>query len=297
MTNTTKGVIAAIIGSIAYGLNPFFVLPQFEEGMTIESITTYRFVLVSICLAVFMLLQKQSFLVNKKQAGLLITLGGLFFISCISLFASFRYMDAGIACTLLFIYPVMVAFVMAALYKERLSLYKYLCIAATILGIFLLYDGGIEPLSVTGFILVMISALSYTIYIIVINKTSISAFSSVKLAFWSMFVCAVILCVRLIFERDLQLIPNGKVLFSSLGLVLISTIVSLVSLNFAIRKIGSTYAAILGAFEPVTAVFVGVLVFDEKLTFTVAIGALIIVMAVSLIIAGNVVLHQLKKIF
>lgn len=52
-------------------------------------------------------------------------------------------------------------------------------------------------------------------------------------------------------------------------------------------RIGSTPTAILGALEPVTALFFGVAVFGERFTLRIGTGVLLILVAVTLIIAGK----------
>ena len=68
----------------------------------------------------------------------------------------------------------------------------------------------------------------------------------------------------------------------------------------AIQYIGSTPTAILGALEPVTAIFFGVTVFGEMLTLRESIGLVMIVTAVTFVIAGsNITLYliRFRKLF
>ena len=57
--------------------------------------------------------------------------------------------------------------------------------------------------------------------------------------------------------------------------------------------IGSTSTAILGALEPVTALFFGVLLFHEKLTPRLMVGILMIITAVTLIIIGKSLIKKM----
>ena len=74
---------------------------------------------------------------------------------------------------------------------------------------------------------------------------------------------------------------------NAVALALFPTIVSLVTMAGAIRRIGSTPTAILGALEPVTALFFGVAVFGERFTLRIGVGVSLILVAVTLIIAGK----------
>ena len=73
----------------------------------------------------------------------------------------------------------------------------------------------------------------------------------------------------------------------ALSLSLVSTIISLVLLTIAIKEIGSTPTAIMGALEPLTAVLIGVLLFGENFTWRLVGGIILILGAVMLIILGN----------
>lgn len=65
----------------------------------------------------------------------------------------------------------------------------------------------------------------------------------------------------------------------------VPTVLSLIFMVKAVKIIGSTPTAILGALEPVTAVSIGVLVFGEILTVRLGIGIALILGSVVLIAA------------
>lgn len=66
-----------------------------------------------------MKMQKQSFAIKKADVLPLCIMGLLFSFSSLFLFMSYNYMDAGIASTILFVYPVLVAIIMAVVFKEK----------------------------------------------------------------------------------------------------------------------------------------------------------------------------------
>ena len=74
---------------------------------------------------------------------------------------------------------------------------------------------------------------------------------------------------------------------SAVRLAALPTAVSLLCTTQAIHYIGSTPTAILGALEPVTAVFFGVVIFHEELTARLGLGIALILVAVTLIVAGG----------
>ena len=81
----------------------------------------YRFSLAAVVLACILFIQKQSFRLSRKEVKTLCLLGILFAVSSLTFYTSFHHMDAGIASTLLFVYPIMVAVIMSLFFKERIS--------------------------------------------------------------------------------------------------------------------------------------------------------------------------------
>lgn len=289
MNGKLKGIICGVVAAISYGTNPLGALFLYKEGVNASSVLFYRFSLAAIILGILMLVQKTSFKVTKKELGVLACLGLVFGISSLSLFTSFNYLDAGIASSLLFVYPVMVAVIMAIFFKEKISFATVVSICLALGGIALLYKNETgATLSTLGVVLVMISSLSYALYIIIVNKSTM-LMSSVKLTFYVLLFCVSTIIIRSFFGEGnhIQLLTTPSMWGWALMLALIPTIVSLILMVIAVHHIGSTPTAIMGALEPLTAVMIGVLVFGEVLTTRVAIGILMILLGVIIIIANK----------
>ncbi len=289
MNGKLKGIICGVVAAISYGTNPLGALFLYKEGVNASSVLFYRFSLAAIILGILMLVQKTSFKVTKKELGVLACLGLVFGISSLSLFTSFNYLDAGIASSLLFVYPVMVAVIMAIFFKEKISFATVVSICLALGGIALLYKNETgATLSTLGVVLVMISSLSYALYIIIVNKSTM-LMSSVKLTFYVLLFCVSTIIIRSFFGEGnhIQLLTTPAMWGWALMLALIPTIVSLILMVIAVHHIGSTPTAIMGALEPLTAVMIGVLVFGEVLTTRVAIGILMILLGVIIIIASK----------
>ena len=294
MSLQTKGVILAIISAICYGMNPLGALFLYEEGLNVNSVIFYRFIFASILLAIFMIIKKDSFYLKFKEIILLALLGLLFGISAISLFNSFLYMDAGLASTVLFIYPIFVAIIMALFFKEKNSIITILSIIFAFLGVVLLYESDGANVSNFGIFLVIVSSLCYAIYIVIINQYL--KMSALKVTFYSMLFCTITILIHSFFDSSLNIMPlvNFNMWFYTIFLALVPTIISLLFLIKAIQLIGSTSASILGALEPLTAVLIGVYVFNEKITFWLVIGIVFILFGVILIILKNILEKKIK---
>ena len=182
-------------------------------------------------------------------------------------------MDAGIASTILFVYPVLVAIIMAVVFKEKVSPVTMFSIALAFVGISLLCKSpGGQTLSLVGITFVFLSSLSYAIYIVGVNRSSLKDMPIAKLTFYVLLFGLSVYVVRLKFCTGLQPIPTPLLWVNAISLAVFPTVISLVTMTKAIHYIGSTPTAILGALEPVTALFFGVLIFGEQLTPRIILG-------------------------
>ncbi len=289
----TKGFVCGTIAAATYGMNPLFTLPLYGEGMTVDSVLFYRYSFAVLILGILLKLKGQSLALRKHEILPLVIGGLLFSASSLLLFLSYRYMDAGIASTILFVYPVMVAVIMFLFFHEKASLLTVFCILLALSGISLLYKGdGGEALSLLGMLLVILSSLSYAIYIVGVNHSSLKTMPTGKLTFYALLFGLSVYVVRLHFCADLQMIPSGTAWANILAIATLPTVVSLVCTAVAIHSIGSTPAAILGALEPVTALFFGVVVFNEQLTPRIILGVIMILTAVTFIVVGKPLLAR-----
>lgn len=262
-----------------------------------DSVLFYRYAFAIGMMAVLLRFQRVDMRVRRRELPLLGIYGLLFSASSLFLFLSYNYMDAGIASTILFMYPVMVALIMAVFFHERASLLTWVCIVLAVGGVSLLTktsDG--SSVSVLGITFVLLSSLSYAIYIVGVNRSSIARMPSAKLTFYALCFGILIYIMRTRGLSELQ-VPHTLLGWTcAFCLALFPTIISLVTMTISIRNIGSTSAAILGALEPITALVVGTLVFGERLTLRICLGIVLVLTAVTLLVAGKKIYYVLKAL-
>lgn len=290
MNNNTKGILNGVIASVSYGMNPLFALPLYAQGIEVNSVLFYRYFFAVVIYFLWLkCVKKISLKIAKSELVPLFFLGIFFSLSSLTLFESFHYIEAGIACTILFIYPVIVALIMAIFFKEKITKTVVSAIFLTSIGIALLYKGKPDSaLSLKGVAIVLASAFLYAFYIVgVKNIKSIKFMNSAKLSFYVMLFGLLVYVVNLKFCTNLQGLTTITAWLFVIGLAIFPTIISLETIGIAIKLIGSTNTAILGALEPLTAIFFGILFFNESLTLRISIGVILILFGVFLIISGK----------
>lgn len=304
MNVKAKGYILGAIAAATYGMNPLFALPLYEAGMDPDSVLFYRYLFAIPILAIMIKARGRSFKLGRKEALPIVVMGLLLALSSLTLFESYNYMEAGIASTILFVYPIMVAVIMAMFFKEKISVQTVLCIMLALAGIGMLYQSGggsgETTLNPIGVGIVMLSSLSYAIYIVGVNQSSLKDMPTLKLTFYALLFGFTLFLVISGFGTRLKPVPEWYHWGNLLALAVLPTVVSFLCTTQAIHYIGSTPTAILGALEPVTAVFFGVTIFGESLTPRIVTGIVMIILAVTIIIAGGSIttyMVRFKKMF
>lgn len=209
MNAKVKGYFLGAIAAATYGTNPLFALPLYKDGMDPDSVLFFRYLFAIPILGMMIKGRGRSFKVERKAVAPLIVMGLLVAFSSLALFQSYNYMEVGIASTLLFVYPIMVALIMALVFKEKLTLQTVFCILLALAGIGLLYkssDG--TTLNLTGVLLVMASALSYAIYIIGVNQSTLKTVATLPLTFYILLFGVSLFLVRVGFGKDLYIVDK-----------------------------------------------------------------------------------------
>ena len=285
--NAIIGYPAGIITGITYGLNPLFAKPLMEAGASTEAILFFRYGIAVILLGAYLVLKKESFRINLRQAGVLLGLGLLFSSSSAFLFEAYKYIASGLATTLVFLFPVMVAIIMVFL-KVVPSWPVWLSIAATFAGVMIMTGGsGSEPVNPTGVWFSIAAAFFYALFIVIINRSkAIASIPNSILTFYALLAGTVFFLTRCALKgEELMAGLDGFMPWVNLiGLAVLPTIVSTAGLAVATRNIGATKASVLGVFEPITAILIGTVVFGEVLTPNIIAGILISVVAVTFMI-------------
>ncbi len=283
-----KGYLYGCISSACYGLIPLFAVPMMRKGMDIDSILSYRFACASLVMCIMLLIRKISLRITLKEFFLLAILGTVFASSSQFLFLGYNYLTVGIASTILFTYPAFVALIMFLLFKERIRFVTLASIVLAFIGVALLYlgDGQTGPVSLLGVIIILLSSLSYGVYMIIVNKSRVKTMNGTKLTFYAMMFSSFIFTAKALIANNghLASFPDFSSVVCLLSLALVPTIISGITMVKSVHYVGSTITAVLGAMEPLTAVLVGIIAFSEKFTTSLAVGMALIIGAVTIIV-------------
>ena len=288
--SSVMGYAAGIVTGVTYGLNPLFAKPLMQAGVPVDTMLSFRYLLAVAILGMWLLFRHESFRVNAAQFVRLCILGVLFGFSSLLLFLSYNYIPAGLATTIVFLYPVLVAIIMVFL-KVYPTLQVWLSIVLTFIGVLVLSrpSGGVS-FSVAGLLLAGGSALAYAMYLVIVNRSRrLRTVSNHVLTFYALLIGSLLFVIRSLFSGEdfMQGVGGWYCWMNLVGLAVFPTLVSLLTLAVATRLIGATRTSVLGVFEPLTAIAVGSVFFGESLTLNVIVGVCITLFAVTFMVLSD----------
>ena len=282
-----KGFLFGMIASSTFGLIPLFTLPMMAEGLGTDSILTYRMFLACLLVMILMRVRGVSLRTNLRELKWFAFLGFFYYGSAALLFQGYYSMSSGMATTLHFLYPIGTTLIMAIVFRQKTSIYTVIAIALGLSGVALLsLRGGVgQASSLTGVILVLLSGLSYAIYLVTVNNVKVlRSMDNLKLTFYAIFFSGVFFLLDTLLTGGLQPILSKGAMLNVLLLALLPTLVSNLALVRAIKSIGSTLTSVLGAMEPLTAIVIGVLFLGEEVSSAMLLGVILILSAVTIIV-------------
>ncbi len=252
--------------------------------MADPTILFYRFGFAALVVALVMLVQRKSFKITR---GELVTLTYLAFISdgaALFLIDSYNFMSTGVATTLHFLYPMMTAVIMMIFYNEARRTSTLFAVVMAVVGVGIFSWSPTGSLDIKGIVIALISDLCYAFYLIHVNRSRAATMDGTKLVFYVLFIGALIFGGEALRQGNFAPITTFTQSKQLLALAVICTLATNVGLVVAVKRIGSTMTSVMGALEPLTAVVIGCIAFNEKITWQVVLGIALILPAVILII-------------
>lgn len=278
-----KGYLFIIASAVIYGCMPLMAKFIYAEGVNPVTLVFLRNLL-----ALPMLL-----LMAKKQAGSLKipvkslpSMGLLALLGCcvtpILLFSSYSYMASGTATVLHFVYPAVVVLGSIFFLREKALPGNLLSVGLCLAGICMFYTPG-EPLDWRGSLLALSSGVTFAAYMLLLSRFRYREVKGLLFCFYVAVLSAGMMLLICLCSGQLalprSLLGWGLSLLFSVGI----TGVAVVLFQLGNFMIGPQRAAILSTLEPITSIVIGILVFQEPVTFRVVLGSLLVIAASILI--------------
>lgn len=283
-----KGIVYAALSSATFGLAPFFTLSLIYSGYSTFEALAYRWGTATVFLTVVGLLSGVRFRLSPKDFVTIFFLSLFRAATSFCLVVAYQNIASGVASIVHFMYPLVVALTMIFVYGEKKSGFVLVAILVSVIGaMFLSFsdisnpNGGNAALGIAA---AALSVFAYAGYIIGVRKTRAVRIASVPLTCYVMGIGALIFVVGGMISGGIRIETDPNLWLYIAGLGIVATAISNITLVKGIKLAGPTLTSVLGALEPLTAVFVGATVFCEAFTWNSVVGIVLIVSAVTLVV-------------
>lgn len=246
----------------------------------------YRFLFGSIFMLAFLLYRQVSLRISWGDFWRVSILSLLYVICAWTLFASYKYISSGVATSFVYTNPIWCSVIGLLFLHERMTWRKAIALVLTTLGVMLLsgFFADDARFSAIGVALGLCSGIGYGVYLVLIPRLRINKMPSLKMTFYIFFIAFLLVVVyALVVDGGIETVPDTASWFNLMLLGLLPTAFSNICVTMALRLVDTTAVAILGAFEPLTAMVIGVIVFEEPCGFATISGVVMVLAAVTIL--------------
>lgn len=283
MKATHKGILFTALSAVIFGFTPILARITYDGGANGTSITFLRAVLSLPVLFVLLKRKGISFRLHPtERKGILLV--GIFgtSLTTILLYISYSYIPVGMATTLHFGYPMLVAAGCVCFFQEKMNAYKLTALASGTAGIALFFERGSQT-GVIGMVLALLSGVTYAFYIIYVDKCGLKEMYYFKLSFYLCVMMSLVSGGFGLATGTLTLNLTPKAWLFALLVSLFTSVGAISLFQLGIKLTGAPTAAILSTLEPIISVVLGVLVLGESISVPKIVGCLFILVSVVLI--------------
>ncbi|MFN8528010.1 MAG: DMT family transporter [Anaerolineae bacterium] len=292
MRRDRLGLLYILISVTGYSFVAVFADGLRNAGLPPIEIAFWRYLLTAP-IFIGLALSSPSPLEGQRlpRKGLLLLGCGLA-IEGLCAFIGLQYLSAGIYLVLFYTYPAITA-IIATILGERLSNIGWAALGVTLIGVILtIADFSLDSGSTAwiGVVCALVNAALAAVYFIAMDRmlrghTAITRAGAYTVSGALLFLTAISGVKAL---TSTFVVPSGLSTWATLiGMVVISTLIPVLTMNRGIREVGPTRAAIFGTMEPLlTAVWAQMLLHQTMLPIQWLGGLLVIASVIVLQLRG-----------
>ena len=284
------GIAFAVGGTLAFSLRPILIKLSYAAAPVSPITLIFLRMVLSLpfFLAVGWWLRAQEPRLSGRDWAKIAGLGLIGYYAASFLdFIGLQYIGAGVGRLILFLYPTLVLLLSFLFLGKRTTFRELTALLVTYAGIVLVLSSqaiGVQGrLFMLGAALVFASALFYAVYLVA-GSQLIRRVGSMRFTAYSMAVATVPAVIQFfVLEPVTALHLPSSVWAYSIILATVSTVLPLFLQAEALRRIGPSQFALIGALGPVSVAITSALGLDEPFTWVQATGGLLVIAGVLLV--------------
>ncbi|HEN9117686.1 TPA: EamA family transporter [Streptococcus agalactiae] len=303
MTKKEKGTMMTLAAGLAWGISGISGQYLMSHGVHVNLLTSLRLLITGIfLLSLARSKQKEHLVAAWKQPKflkqvLLFSIFGLV-LNQYAFLRAIHLTNAGTATVLQYMAPILILSIVCILNRQRPTSFEIIAIAMAILGTYMIATHGkLGSLAITpkGLMWGLGSAITYSIYILLPVKL-IHEWGSTIVISSGMFIGGILFSlVTKAWQYPLQI--NVMSILAYIGIIGIGTIFAYTFFLKGVSIVGAVKGSLLASVEPVSSVFLTVLVLGEIFYPIDLLGMLFIFLAVTLISYKDLIaLKKMKRV-
>lgn len=283
------GLIA--ISATAFATLPIFGKLAYASGTEPFALLAWRFSIASVILVVAMVIRarirRESMFPPARLSLTLLALGAFLLTPEVVLFfVGLQTVSAGLAETLLYLYPAWVVLIAAVMFRRRPSAITVACVAVAMMGAAITVGaataGSFAAASWVGVAEVVGCSVLFATYLVVASRVLPRAGALPSTALVMTGATATFVLLAVITDSRSPSDPQGWL--GVLGMALIGTVVAFGLLSIGLARIAPSTAAVISTIEPVVVVVLGAVVLGETVGLAQAAGIALIVGSVAVLL-------------
>ena len=283
-----SGALMMAAGAIAFSGKAVIIKLAYRYGVDALTLLALRMALSAplfLALGIWASRSEAAAPIGARDWGAIVILGVVgYWLASYFDFLGLQYVTAALERLLLFVHPTFVVLLSALLFGRRIVRRDVVAIALSYLGIFGVFanDLATQPGNVLlGSFWVLLSALFYAVYLIGGGRL-VARVGSLRFSCYAGLVSCVGVLAHFAVAQDVGRIfaQPAPVYWLSLLMAIVSTVLPIVLVSEAIRRIGASHASIIGSVGPVATIFLGAIFLGEAITFVQIAGAALVLAGV-----------------
>jgi drug/metabolite transporter (DMT)-like permease len=284
------GVVFALLAAVGFSAKAILVKLAFIDGVDAVTLLALRmafsapfFIGVTIWIR-----RRHAEPLNTHDKLLVLGLGFVgYYLSSFLDFLGLQYISAGLERLILFLYPTLTVILSALLYKRAIGGRMIAAMGLSYVGVALvfLHDAGISQgaATLTGAALVFASTMSYAIYLVGAGH-AIQRIGALRFTAYAMVVASAASLLQFTMMRPMAALALPlRVYEYAIAMAIFSTVLPVFMLSYAIRRIGSGSASLIGSIGPVSTIYMAYLFLNENISALQIAGSALVLVGVLIV--------------
>lgn len=297
-------LLMAMVGAVLFSNKAILAKLMYLEGADALDVITLRMVFALpffLMMAVWLHVRSPCPLTRYEiiQLWLVGFLG--YYLASILDFVGLEYISTGLERLLLFLVPSIVLLISHFFLHRPVVAKQWWAMCVAYAGIVLVFAHEVHlvgPHVVLGSVLVLGSALAYSLYLVISGGALVQRLGAVRLVAYAMLISTVFSVLHFAWVRDVadlnRLVgAHPRLLVYSLMIAVLGTVFPTVMTMFAVSRLGSAVVAQIGMLGPISMLLMGSVFLNEPITVFQLVGTFLVLLGMTLV--GRVAIHPVSR--